>query len=176
MITLDAKEAAGAKMRILGLILCVGLFAVPAAAKWKVIIAIDVADARIKSELISGIAAKFNSTDRYTTTQSATDSDILLGVICVPVKFENSNYNLGEACAIDALYYPFKNGLSHHLAEVSSIITDIDIQKIINRAVEDLINATTDEKLAEYKKTTIDEIHLICWNEPGICRLPPEKQ
>ena len=75
MITLDAKEAAGAKMRILGLILCVGLFAVPAAAKWKVIIAIDVADARIKSELISGIAAKLippTDTPRRSLRQIAT--------------------------------------------------------------------------------------------------------
>src|SRR5215472_7130402 len=108
-------------MRILGLILCAGLFAVPSSAKLKVGIDVDVADDAIKSQLKAGLAARFNSTDRYVSTESAVETDIVMDVMCAPVKFKSANYNLGLACASVASYYPFKNiALSLHLPGANS--------------------------------------------------------
>lgn len=166
-------------MRILGLILCLGLLPVPSAAKLKVGIDVDAPDDRIKSELKAGLAARFNSTDRYTVTESATETDIILQMICIPVKMKGASYNLGVACSTEGFYYPFKHiALAHHLPGAGSLVTDHseNLQSIIDSSANDLINATTDEKLSEYKKLMTDQVQLVCLSEPGICRLsPPQK-
>ena len=164
-------------MLILGLILCLGLVAVPSATKLKVGIDVTVANDGIKSELKSGLAARFNSTDRYTTTESAIETEIVLDVVCVPMKMRN--YTLGITCSSEAFYYPFKNiALSHHLPGAGSIMSgdDEDLQRMIKDFADDLIKATTDEKLAEYKKSLTTSVQLLCVSEPGICRLPPPQQ
>lgn len=164
-------------MRILGLILCLGLFAVPSAAKLKVGIDVTVADGRIKSEVKSGLAARFNSTDRYTTTESATESEIVLDIVCVPMKIKNANSWI--TCSSEGFYYPFKTiALSYHLPGAGSVTTEEreDLERMINDFAHDLINATTDEKLADYKKSLMTSVQLLCVSEPGICRLPLPKQ
>lgn len=164
-------------MRILGLILCLGLFAVPSAAKLKVGIDVTVADDGIRSELKSGLAARFNSTNRYTTTESAIETEIVLDVVCVPMRVRN--YNLGIICSSEGFYYPFKNiALSHHLPGAGSIMSgdNEDLQRMIKDFADNLINATTDEKLADYKKSITTSVQLLCLSEPGICRLPAPQQ
>ena len=164
-------------MRILGLTLCLGLFAVPSAAKVKVGIDVTVADNGIKSELKSGLAATFNSTDRYATTESVIETDIVLDVVCVPMKMRN--YNLGIICSSEGFYYPFKSiALSHHLPGAGSIMSgdNEDLQRMIKDFANNLIKATTDDKLAEYKKSLMTSVQLLCVSEPGICRPPLPKQ
>ena len=144
----------------------------------KVKIGVDFSNDSIKSEIESGLAERFNSTDRCSTTDSFYDNDIFLHVICVSVKFKDANYNLAVACAARAFYYPFKNTLSYDLGEASSIVTKSpdNLQSMISEFANDLINATTDEKLAEYKKTMTTGIRLVCLSEPATCRLSPLKQ
>jgi len=162
-------------MRILGLLLCAGLFAVPSAAKLKVFIGVDFsADERLEAEIKGGIAARFNSTERYTTTESVTGTDIFLHVMCVPVKLQNANHNVAIACTANSFYYPFKGGLSHHLAEASFLATDSpeNLHIMIGDFADKVINETTDEKLTNYKKAMMTSIQSTCLTEPAICRLP----
>ena len=160
-------------MRILGLILCAGLCAVPSAAKLKVSIGVDFSDESLKSEIKSGIAARFNSTERYTVTESE-DTDVFVHVICVLVKLKDASHNLGVACAVNTLYFPFRNSLTYPIAGPIITATPERLQSMIGDFADYVINATTDETLADYRKTVTTSIQLTCLNVPKICTLPPQ--
>jgi hypothetical protein len=155
---------------VVALMFCV-LVAGPSFGKLKVTLAITV-DASIKQSVTSAIAARLNSTDRYTVVESISGADLLFEVVCLKTTIQTRV--IGLVCASSAEYYPFGTPLGYWMAGAGTMIVNDNekLRDITDGLVDVFINDTTDSKLAECKDRLTKNVSGTCSLYPSVCRTP----
>jgi hypothetical protein len=157
---------------VVALMFCM-LAAAPSFGKLKVVLAIDVEDTSTKQRVASAIAARLNSTDRYSVVDSILGADFMFAVICLKTKTHN-NQVIGLVCAGNAEYYPFGTTVGYWMPGAGAMIIDDDekLRSITDGLLDAFINDSTDSKLAEYKARLTKFVSDTCNLYPSVCRTP----
>jgi hypothetical protein len=140
-----------------------------ACAKVYVFVSVQISDEKIKQQLQDAVEARINSTERYTVTGNAMETDLVLKVTCLA---------LGEgseiACDSEVGYFPYRSALSVPVEGAESMaVSPLDnTGYIANSLMNHFINGTTDAILEERKSFLRKAIRLFCAIEPTECKMP----
>jgi hypothetical protein len=139
-----------------------------ACAKLRVNLQIKLSNEKAKLELQEAMEARINSTDRYTLTSNAGETDLLLSVSCL-VQERGT-----VACDSDVSYWPYKNfaqPIAVEAAESMAMSGLNDTSYIASFLMNHFINGTTDTVLAERKNSLREAIRFFCATEPTECKM-----
>ena len=158
------------------LLLCL---AQPAESKLHVKIFVSVGEddgSKVGNALQEGMAARLNSTERYTVTDDPAATDLLLAVYCI-VTGNRGGEKYGTVCFSAVAYYPFSGfPLSTHVEGAERMaaagLEHNDLSFLIDTLVNHFINGTTHAELAEQKKMMREGIQLLCALKPAECAAP----
>ena len=114
--------------------------------------------------------ARINSTDRYTISSNALETDLLLAVNCLVVNERGSSV----ICDSDVFYYPYKYSALSIVVEAAESMAMSglnDTSSISSFLINHFINGTTDAILAERKSFLREAIRVVCYREPTECKM-----
>jgi hypothetical protein len=170
----DVSRVFEVQMRKLLIVAAIVLAASSSAcAKLRVAVNVEVSDEKVKRELQEAMEARINSTERYTISSNAVETDLLLGVNCLVLE-RGEGYRTGVACDSDVTYYPYKDSaLSITLDAAGSMAASRvdDTSHVANSLMNHFINGTTDGILADRKNFLRAAIRAFCANEPTECKM-----
>jgi hypothetical protein len=147
-------------------------------AKMKVRLFIQLDDnAKLKAQLMEGVEARLNSTERYGVVGKEEDSDFLLAVFCMVESAHKGE--TGFSCVSIIEYFPFPDTGSYIVLYDAGTILGGPLNEgefVTNGIANKFINGTTDEKLTARKTELLTSIKLLCLRHVDACQITPRSQ
>jgi hypothetical protein len=142
-------------------------------AKLHVSVSVEIPDENIKREIQEAVEARINSTERYTISSNALETDLILDVECLVLQNE-AGYKNGVVCYSEVNYFPYKGSALVTIVDDAETMAvgGMNTSYVINYLMNHFINGTTDAVLADRKQTLQRAIRVHCSSEPTDCRMP----
>lgn len=139
-----------------------------ACAKLRVNVKVEVSNEKVNRELQEDLEARINSTDRYTITNNAVETDLILAVNCLVL-------DRGSViCDSDVTYFPYNSSALSIVVEAAESMASArldDTGYVANSLMNHFINGTTDAILSDRKDFLRKAIRVLCLNEPTECKM-----